>query len=1586
MQRHPGHRSHPARRRLSRSYQRWILDELEPRTLFTGTLLAATQDLGSSIGPDVADTGRNLAYVVDQGRNLLLAINTDTGTTAAIQSLPAIAGGLAVSMDDTTLYVSEPGAFRIQEFSLPTLAPIGSLDIGSSVYQIVVGVNNRIYGNTNNALDGTGSILVFDAQSAAQLYNLSGNYDELIRASPDGTRLYSRDRGLSGDDSSITTWDVSGTGAPVSLPKISGPTGANSTDFLVDTVNGNAYFEDGGVNGIEVTHLSNNSKTTWNFVNGGGAGNGLAALPGASFVYASNFFGNIEQFNLSGTAIATVGLTQAASDETLVITPNGNLLCTYGTGISIVGINKLNVTESHTTFTTLASASQTLGGTIGPDVADTGRNLAYVVDQGRHLLLAINTDTGTTASLQNLTANAGGLAVSMDDSTLYVSIPSLNQIAEFSLPDLSPAGTLSIGSAVYQIVAGVNNRIYGDTNNELDGVGSILVFNTQSTSSLYTLSADYDGLIHASADGTRLYSRARGLSGNDGSINVWDISGTGAPINLSGISGPTGANSTDFLVDTANGMAYFEDGGADGIEVTRLSNGNQTLWNYPNDGGAGNGLAELPGGSYVFTSTFNGDVEQFNLLGLGVASVSLPNGVNDETLVITPNGHLISTYGDGISIIGLSSLHLSETPTPKLAFHVQPVSTIAGALSAITIYIENPDNSIATANNSSVTLSIATGPAGAALSGFQTVTAVHGVATFNNLLLAAAGTYTLQATDGSLTLSSASFIISPAAAGQIAFPQPPANAIAGSIISPALAVDVEDIYGNLITTDSSSTVTLSLNGSVGTLSGTLSQPVHNGIATFDDLSMQHAGTFSFDAVDGALPFISSASFVIAPEAASQLVFVHEPGGSVAGAFINPAMTVALEDPFGNIATSTNGTVTLSLAAGPLGATASGALTDVAVSGIATFSKVSLATVGTYSFLAQAPSLAGATSSSFTIVPAAVSKLQFLQQPSDALAGAVIAPPVTVQLFDRFGNLATNASSSISLVAADTASTLLAGTLTAASHNGLATFNDLIVNSAGTVTLLAVAGPGISVASDPFDISFPAARLQLLQQPSATIAGETITNATGSTPALIVEVTDGQGNLALLDDSTLTVAPVNPNATLHGVTSVPVVNGIAVFSGLSIDQAGPYALQFTNGQLSPLTSSAFTVTPDLASSQIVFSQVPGAALVGKPLAPNIVVKAVDQFGNLITTDHSRLVLSDTSAAFTGVSAVALNKGLATFSNITFKTAGDQTLIVTPATNSTLAIATPITFNETVAQALTVIPTSAVKAAGYAFGATIPLTDSLTSNVPSKTIPFNSTASSPTLVIAGTDNIAAASFTAAGVAKFNVPVLDAGSYICQIIYPGDQNHTAATGSIFTLTINHAKTTTTLIPSASTLVFGQTLTLTAAVKSSSAPAVPRTGSGEFLDNGTPVGTILLNGSSSASLSFVPSATGSQNFQALYLGDTDFAASNSALLKRTVARDKSTILLTASQASPIALNQIFNIDVQVSLIAPGVSAITGDLVTIKDHGKLLGTLTLDSAGRGSLAGLSFTASGTHTLTALFAGDGDALPASSLTLKLVSS
>lgn len=113
------------------------------------------------------------------------------------------------------------------------------------------------------------------------------------------------------------------------------------------------------------------------------------------------------------------------------------------------------------------------------------------------------------------------------------------------------------------------------------------------------------------------------------------------------------------------------------------------------------------------------------------------------------------------------------------------------------------------------------------------------------------------------------------------------------------------------------------------------------------------------------------------------------------------------------------------------------------------------------------------SATVTVAAAAASKLAFGQQPSNAVAGAIISPAVTVRVLDAYGNLvASDNTDAVTLALGNNpGSGTLSGATTATVAGGVATFNNLSINNAGTgYTLTANSGILTGATSAAFNIT------------------------------------------------------------------------------------------------------------------------------------------------------------------------------------------------------------------------------------------------------------------------------------------------------------------------------------------------------------------------------------------------------------------------------------------------------------------------------------------------------------------------------------
>jgi hypothetical protein len=145
-------------------------------------------------------------------------------------------------------------------------------------------------------------------------------------------------------------------------------------------------------------------------------------------------------------------------------------------------------------------------------------------------------------------------------------------------------------------------------------------------------------------------------------------------------------------------------------------------------------------------------------------------------------------------------------------------------------------------------------------------------------------------------------------------------------------------------------VTIAINTGTGTLAGTLTVAAVNGIATFNNLSINTAGDFTLKATDGILTQAISNSFtVVATLAVTHLAYIQGPTNTVHGVIMTPAVTVKALDVNNQIVTSYSGQIALWWDTMPGGTT-----TVNCVNGIATFSDLYWNTPGTYQFIAYVP--------------------------------------------------------------------------------------------------------------------------------------------------------------------------------------------------------------------------------------------------------------------------------------------------------------------------------------------------------------------------------------------------------------------------------------------------------------------------------------------------------------------------------------------------------------------------------------------------------------------------------------------------------
>src|SRR5262249_42240090 len=128
-----------------------------------------------------------------------------------------------------------------------------------------------------------------------------------------------------------------------------------------------------------------------------------------------------------------------------------------------------------------------------------------------------------------------------------------------------------------------------------------------------------------------------------------------------------------------------------------------------------------------------------------------------------------------------------------------------------------------------------------------------------------AGSYTIGVTAGSFAGSTA-VTVSPGAAVKLGFLAQPVGTPTG-VALPPVSVQILDLYGNLVTSDNTDFVSVFVASGPGsfTSSSMTTATVHNGVATFANLTLAKPGSYTLGALVPALytgPI--STSFNVAP--------------------------------------------------------------------------------------------------------------------------------------------------------------------------------------------------------------------------------------------------------------------------------------------------------------------------------------------------------------------------------------------------------------------------------------------------------------------------------------------------------------------------------------------------------------------------------------------------------------------------------------------------------------------------------------------------------------------------------------------------
>ncbi len=166
---------------------------------------------------------------------------------------------------------------------------------------------------------------------------------------------------------------------------------------------------------------------------------------------------------------------------------------------------------------------------------------------------------------------------------------------------------------------------------------------------------------------------------------------------------------------------------------------------------------------------------------------------------------------------------------------------------------------------------------------------------------------------------------------------------------------------------------------------------------------------------------------------------------------------------------------------------------------------------------------------------------------------------------------------------------------------------------------------------------------------------------GADFAVTIKAEDASGNVDLGFTSavTLNVASNPGGGTLGGTLTVNAVNGVATFSGLTLNKVGSgYTLQAASAGLPVVVTNAIAVIAATATQLVVTSQPPANVTVGAGIG--MVVAAEDSFGNVDPTFNGKVAVAlanhPVGGKLAGTLTATASNGVAVLTGLTLNKLG------------------------------------------------------------------------------------------------------------------------------------------------------------------------------------------------------------------------------------------------------------------------------------------------------------------------------------------
>lgn len=431
-------------------------------------------------------------------------------------------------------------------------------------------------------------------------------------------------------------------------------------------------------------------------------------------------------------------------------------------------------------------------------------------------------------------------------------------------------------------------------------------------------------------------------------------------------------------------------------------------------------------------------------------------------------------------------------------------------------------------------------------------------------------------------------------------------------------------------------------------------------------------------------------------------------------------------------------------------------------------------------------------------------------------------------------------------------------------------------------------------------------------------------------------------------------------------SAAMTNGVATYSTSSLagGQYGFYGTYNGDSTYASSTTNVDTATIGAEAAKVV-AGVNGTPLVGTTMAVSVGVSSTSGVGTpsgTVTVWPYGTAIA--SSSFTGMLGASTSSQATASVSVPATNAGTFNFQANCTTDASFSCYTPITFSVTVgkgAPAMKLTQTGTSSAAVLTATVTSPTTAGTGTVAPTGSVQFldNGTA------------IGSGSLNSSGVATYTGALGSGTTHVVTATFGGDGNYNTATAT--------ANATTKVTPSVVLAVVTAGTSLSATVTPPSGTSTIPTGTVQFLDGSTTLGTATLNGSGVGTYTGSYTSGTGHILTAVYVGDTNFNTATSNAID--TSKILPTVTLTKTASSPTD----GTVGLSVAVTSTSSTTATGT-VSFMDGTTKIGTGTLSASGGATYAGSMattgtstssstkvrpfVTSTVTHTLTAVYGGD----------------